>query len=209
MASAILVDGRPIVIDAPVKTSAHYKFTALAKRSETHFALWHWTAGVGGGPQVFRTLQERGLSCHFLIEPMGEIWQYADAALRCAHGGPRANSCSIGIEMTNPATRLDVVDGFNRQRLEDRIHGKRVVYQAFTAPQMASARALARTLSLAFGLPLDVPRESDGSAVGRVLSNAELSTFRGHAAHHNITDAKLDTGPRFLDSLVPAKASRS
>jgi N-acetyl-anhydromuramyl-L-alanine amidase AmpD len=208
MASAILVDGREVACGARVTASVHYRFSALGKRTDTRAVCWHWTGGQGLAPQVFRTLRERGLSVHFCIDPDGAIMQYADASLRCSHAG-LANSFTIGVEMTNPGTRLDVIDGFQRERLVDAVHGRAVRYQAFTAPQLTSARALARSISLAYGLPLDIPREKDGGVIRRVLTPAEREAFRGHAGHFHFSPEKTDPGPRFLDSLVPAKAARS
>jgi N-acetyl-anhydromuramyl-L-alanine amidase AmpD len=204
MSCAILVDGREVGCEAVVRANAHLKFSALGKRAETRMALWHWTGGVGRAPQVFRTLQERRLSVHFLIEPEGVIWQYADAMLRCSHAGV-ANGFSVGIEITNPATRLDVEDGLKRQVLADEVHGKRIRYQGFTDAQVKSARALARSLSLAFGLPLDVPRNADGSIIRRLLTKPESDDFRGHAGHYHFSLAKTDPGPCFLESIVPLR----
>lgn len=208
MGSAILVDGREVACDARVTASAHYRFSALGKRTDTRAICWHWTGGQGLAPQVFRTLRERGLSVHFCIDPDGAVMQYADASLRCSHAG-LANGFTIGVEMTSPGTRTGVVDGFNRQHIDDTIHGRRVRYQAFTAPQITAARALARSLSLAYGLPLDVPRNADDSVISRVLTKDERESFRGHAGHFHFSPEKNDPGPRFLDSLVPARSARS
>ena len=42
--------------------------------------LWHWTAGSGDAPAVIRTLKERGLSIHYVIDYHGVVTKCADPA---------------------------------------------------------------------------------------------------------------------------------
>jgi len=57
--------------------------------------------GVGLSSRCFRTLQqERGLSCHFLLDIDGIIYQTLDLEERAWHAGT-SNSRSVGIEIAN------------------------------------------------------------------------------------------------------------
>lgn len=189
--SAILVAGREVACDAVVRAHNSMRFSALARRTETRAVLLHWTGGRGLAPQVFRTLQERGLSVHFCVEPDGTVWQYADAALRCAHAGV-ANSWSAGLEIVNPATPAAAP---GRALESDVIHGHRIHYAGFTELQTAAALAVTRSLCGAFGLPYVARAGHD------LMSNEEMLSFRGVLGHYEVSSAKRDPGRRILERV--------
>lgn len=57
---------------------------------------------AGLSSRCFRTLQEeRGLSCHFLLDVDGTVYQTLDLQERAWHAGT-SNSRSVGIEIANP-----------------------------------------------------------------------------------------------------------
>lgn len=197
---AILVDGREVTVSAVVRADRKLKFSALAKRTETRCVVLHHTGGSGLASQVHRTLTERALSVHFLIEPDGTIWQYADAAQRCAHAAG-ANPWSVGVEIVNPAREIQVGNDAPRQVVVESIHGHDVRHTTFTADQVRSALALTEALCKAYGLPHDVPMDS-GDVAARVLSKAELETFRGVLGHLHLTERKTDPGLAVLRAIV-------
>jgi hypothetical protein len=198
---SILVDGREVQCDAVVRADKRYKFTALPKRTETRAILYHWTGGRGLGPQVHRTLQERGLSVHFNIDPNGDVWQYADCALRCSHAGV-ANGWSVGVEMTNAAGPALIQGDAPRAVVVENIHGKDVRHTTFTAAQVHSAIELGQSVCTAYGLPLVVPLDETGDVFSTVLPTAVRDHWRGILGHLHVSDAKRDCGLSLLRAFA-------
>lgn len=60
-------------------------------------AMWHFTAGCGGGAEVFGVLKARGISAHFLVDRQGRIFQYVSLLDRAAHAFD-ANHRYYGVE---------------------------------------------------------------------------------------------------------------
>jgi N-acetyl-anhydromuramyl-L-alanine amidase AmpD len=196
----VLVDGREVRCQAVVKHDQRFTFSGLARRTETRAVCLHWTGGRRGGPAVFRTLQTRGLSVQFNVDPDGTIWQFCDAALRCSHASG-ANSWSIGIEMTNPAQAKQAFGDAPRAVVVESIHGQDVQHTTFTVEQVTSAIALVETLCKAYGLPLAVPM--DGRAVlSTAMTKAQQDTFRGVCGHLNLTTRKIDPGLAILRAVA-------
>lgn len=184
----IVVEGRPVALACEVRREL--QFEALGRRTETRAVVLHWTGGEGGGAQVFRVLKERGLSVNFTIDRAGVVWQYADAAARCAHVGP-GNAWTCGIEMTNAANGLvrDV------PAYTERVHGKAFSCSGFTPAQLASAKELVGTLCRAFGLPYVSP------SVSTFLESKVLKEYRGVLGHFHFTRRKVDPGTRVFREL--------
>lgn len=196
---AFLLDGREAEVTVPVHASRDMKFTALAKRTETRTVICHHTGGVRGVAGVYETLQERGLSVHFVIESDGKIWQLADAAYRCSHAGT-ANSFSVGIEIVNPARAKKLPKDVDREIVLEEIHGIEAKATTFTVPQVQSALALTHALCRAFGLPHRVP-ERDGKLVAEILTAEEGRTFRGVSGHFHWKGTKRDPGTLLLNAI--------
>ena len=69
--------------------------SALVDRVVLHYDV------SGSSARCFRTLQnDRGLSCHFLLDVDGTVYQTLDLRERAWHAGT-SNSRSVGIEMAN------------------------------------------------------------------------------------------------------------
>ncbi len=186
----IVIDGRPVAIAAQV--NSQFRFESLGRRTETKAVVLHWTGGEGGGAQVFRVLKERGLSVHFLIDRQGVVWQYADAALRCAHVGP-GNARTIGIEMTNAANGKSTV----YPPYVETIHGKRFRCTPFSPEQTATAKVLVKALCDAYGLPFATP------SISTVLEPKVLREYRGVLGHFHFTRRKVDPGNKLLHEMIP------
>ena len=156
--------------------------------------LWHWTAGSGDAPAVIRTLKERGLSIHYVIDYHGVITQCADPATTvCYHGGSRANERFVGIEISNKALGAPK-PGRPQATASGRAHGRTFTVLDFTDAQYASIVALADELSERF----DIPRVC---ATGHtVMKPAALASFRGHLEHVHVSAKKID-----CSGLVMAK----
>lgn len=196
----VLVDGREVRCQAVVKREPRFTFAGLAKRESTRAVVLHWTGGRRGGPAVFRTLQTRGLSVQFNIDPDGTIWQFCDASMRCSHA-TGANSWSIGVEMTNPAQPKQATGDVPRAVVVESIHGRDVKHTTFTAEQVAAALALVETLCKAYGLPLAVPMDGRG-VLSTVVPKAQLAAFRGVIGHLHTTLRKIDPGIAILRAVA-------
>jgi N-acetyl-anhydromuramyl-L-alanine amidase AmpD len=218
----IMVSGREVACDAPVILweESGLLFEALGRRTETRCVVLHHTGGAGMAPQVFRTLKTRAdkrgrlmnLSVHFCVEPNGNVYQYADADRRCAHAGSvddtnndglqlSGNSCSVGIEVVNPASSMASTRGIRRALVREEIHGVEQVATAFTSEQVASTIALTRSLCSAYGLPLDVPMDGE-DVLATVMPEHDFKAFRGVCGHLNLTTRKRDPGLAILRSIA-------
>lgn len=203
----LLVDGREIRCNAIVRSDARFRFAALGKRTTTRAVVVHHTAGKGSHHQVYSTLVKRGLSVHFCVNGDGEIWQYADASLRCSHAGA-ANSWSVGIEVVNPAREIPVRGDYPRQVVVEEIHGVDVRHTTFTAEQVKSVLALTEALCRAYGLPHEVPM-ANGDVVATALPRDRLEAWRGVLGHLHVTTRKLDPGLAVLRAIAAQQARRA
>ena len=141
---------------------------------------------------------ERGLSCHFLLDNDGTIYQTMDLSLMAYHAAG-FNARSIGIEICNRGdAKRD--PGYYRKRSVKRetttvrIHGH--IYQCFqfTPVQVDAMRALADGLARALpNLPLEYPQDTPGHQAWGEIPNAVQ--FSGYLGHYHTTRRKWDPGP--------------
>jgi N-acetyl-anhydromuramyl-L-alanine amidase AmpD len=218
---SIVVGGREVHCEAPViGWKEHGLHFAGVDRHETRAIVVHHTGGAGLAPQVFRTLRTRlslrtgkpmNLSAHFCVEPTGVVYQYCDANLRCQHAGSiddtdgdglqeSANACTVGIEVVNPASGMQITRGVRRALVREEIHGVEQVSSAFTVEQTASTLALIHALCGAYGLPVDVPMDGDG-VLATVMPEADFRRFRGVCGHLHLTRRKRDPGLAILRAV--------
>lgn len=182
------------------------------RREALRAVVVHWTGGVGGPEQVYRTLRERvgprspaGLSCHWIIGSDGEILQTASASLVALHAGV-ANSWSLGIEVVSPgipgevATR-EALRGVRRDTYDDVIRGRRVTMLDYTVAQTDALTLLLERICDEHRIARAVPLAPDGSLLRRTMDDAELATFRGVMGHYHCSERKLDCGTRPLERL--------
>lgn len=202
-----LVDGREAEITVPVRASKELKFSALGKRTETRAVVCHHTGGRRGVEGIFQTLQERGLSVHFVIESDGTIWQLADAALRCAHAGT-ANGYSVGIEIVNHAGPKNLPRDALREVVREEIHGVERDATTFTVAQVQSALALTHALCRAYGLPHRVPEE-EGKLITTVLPKEVRDEYRGVLGHFHVKETKRDPGLVVLRAIQALPVRKS
>lgn len=200
---AIYVRGELHDVDAPVTTYRERQdlsFPKLRQRAETRAVVWHHTGGENGAVGVHATLLARELSVHFLIDSLGSIHQYCDTEARCSHAGA-ANGYSIGVEIANRANRVTFARGIRRTLVREEIHGVDATCTTFVPAQLASALALADTLSAAYGLPMAVPMFGAHVHAG-VVNASELASFRGHLGHFHVSDRKRDPGLVLMEAIA-------
>jgi len=173
---------------------------------------------AGTSKRCFKVLEKRKLSCHFLIDLDGTVYQTLDLKERAWHAG-EANDRSIGIEMANIGAYRDptklthwygrdagglvyakVPDGYFAASnfvprparpglITGKIHGTTLHQRDFTAEQYeALARLLATLVDVLPAIPLESPPSRTVLAV---------PDSPGVVAHYHLSRSKIDPGPAF------------
>lgn len=160
---------------------------------------------------------ERGLSCHFIIDNDGTIYQTLDL-LDCAFHASGMNETSIGVELCNRGDASKDPAYYERYHLprRDRVvctinHEKYVSFdfmpQQYDA-MIALGKALARYLP---GIKLTYPQWPNGEQRWETLdpedtANVNLrESYSGYLGHYHINNQKWDPGPfdfrRFITAI--------
>jgi N-acetyl-anhydromuramyl-L-alanine amidase AmpD len=162
----------------------------------------HYDA-AGSASKCFTILHDRrGLSCHFLLDLDGTVYQTLDVKERAWHAGP-ANDRSVGIEIANlgayPDREALGPSGPGEPEPErGRIRGRELWQRPFTDAQYEALSRLVFALCRVLAIPAVAPRD----AAGRVIENdlppvEEMIRFPGLVAHFHVSAAKVDPGPAF------------
>jgi N-acetylmuramoyl-L-alanine amidase len=162
------------------------------------FVLHH--DGCATADMCWNVLQnERGLSCHFLIDNDGTIYQTIDLALAAWHAG-EYNSASIGVEFCNRGdaklypTFYENRSGPARDVKACKINRHTYLAFDFTIAQYQSFERLAKALTkLLPNIPVEYPQSSPGEQSWDTLSNA--FSYAGYLGHYHCTSQKWDPGP--------------
>lgn len=182
------------------------------------FVLHH--DGVNSSQVCMNVLHnERGLSCHFLIDNDGTIYQTLDLALMGYHAAA-FNSDSIGVEFCNRGI-LDHPDYYATAAVkhpisdEYSINGHKMKSFDFTPQQYEAFYMLAGALvkhlpNLALEYPRDpqLPAKPAWGTVGPVTAEGDslpMPSFAGFCGHYHLTTRKWDPGPfdfkKWIDKL--------
>ena len=182
------------------------------------FVLHH--DGVNSSQVCMNVLHnERGLSCHFLIDNDGTIYQTLDLALMGYHAAA-FNSDSIGVEFCNRGI-LDNPDYYANAAVKHPIsddyfiNGHKMKSFDFTPQQYEAFYMLAGALvkhlpNLALEYPRDpqLPAKPAWGAVGPVTAEGDslpMPSFAGFCGHYHLTTRKWDPGPfdfkKWIDKL--------
>jgi N-acetylmuramoyl-L-alanine amidase len=141
---------------------------------------------------------ERGLSCHFLIDNDGTIYQTMDLALMAYHAAG-FNANSVGVELCNRGNAKTDPHYYSRRRIQRGITTCRIhnhIYLAFeyTDAQHIAMRELAKGLARALpNLPIEYPQDAPGQQAWGEIPNAR--NFAGYMGHYHTTRRKWDPGP--------------
>ena len=141
---------------------------------------------------------ERGLSCHFLIDNDGTIYQTLDLAYMGFHAAG-LNTNSIGVELCNRGDAKRFPGYYNnrgpkRDVRPCKIHGHTYLAYDYTGPQYDSFRELTRGLQKIFpNLPTEFPQSAPGQQAWGVIER--VTSFSGYLGHYHITRQKWDPGP--------------
>ncbi len=182
------------------------------------FVLHH--DGVNSSQVCMNVLHnERGLSCHFLIDNDGTIYQTLDLALMGYHAAA-FNSDSIGVEFCNRGI-LDNPDYYATAAVKHPIsddyfiNGHKMKSFDFTPQQyeafyMLSGALVKHLPNLALEYPRDpqLPAKPAWGTVGPVTAEGDslpMPSFAGFCGHYHLTTRKWDPGPfdfkKWIDKL--------
>jgi N-acetylmuramoyl-L-alanine amidase len=153
---------------------------------------------------------ERGLSCHFLVDNDGTIYQTLDLAL-CGFHGSEYNPISIGVELCNRGDAKKEPHYYdNVKRYPDRrevkaikVQGSNVLSYDFTKKQYEAMADLAKALrKILPNLPVEYPQEAPGVQAWKLLRRNAYGDERyacwdysGYIGHYHMTTRKWDPGP--------------
>ncbi len=158
--------------------------------------------GCASADMCFNVLQnERGLSCHFLIDNDGTIYQTLDLALMGYHAA-EWNLASIGVELCNrgdakkePTYYANGRKGPQRDVKPCKINGHTFLAYDYTPAQYDAMRRLSRALlRLLPNLPAEYPQSSPGVQSWDTLPTSASFGFSGYIAHYHLTAQKWDPG---------------
>ncbi len=159
--------------------------------------------GCNSSDMCFAVLQnERGLSCHFLLDNDGTIFQTIDLALMAYHAG-EWNTYAIGIEIANrgdakrdPNFYQSGKYGPKRNVKACKINGHTILAYDYTPAQKDSMIKLGRALlKLLPNLPAEFPQSTPGNALWDTMPASASARFSGYLAHYHLINQKWDPGP--------------
>lgn len=170
---------------------------AAAQAVLKQFILHH--DGCPTAQSCFNVLHnERGLSCHLLLDNDGTIYQTMDLSLMAYHAA-QFNTSAIGIELCNRGDAKTDPNyyrskGQKRDVVTCRIHGHTYLCFDYTEPQMTAMKALAKGLARALpNLPLEYPQDTPGHQAWAEIKSPR--SFAGYMGHYHTTRRKWDPGP--------------
>jgi N-acetyl-anhydromuramyl-L-alanine amidase AmpD/murein DD-endopeptidase MepM/ murein hydrolase activator NlpD len=180
--------------------------------------------GCAGSEMCFDVLHnERGLSCHFIIDNDGTIYQTLDLA-DCAYHACGLNETSIGVEFCNRGDAKRFPDFYEKrgeaaERPVVMCEVNREKYAAFefTPRQYEGMQHLVKVLAVALpNIKQEYPTDASGNFLWNVIyedkedpGNLILrEKFAGYLGHFHVTNQKWDPGPFDFNKLF-GKAARS
>ena len=206
-------------------------------RGAVHQVVLHYDV-AGTSARCFRVLHRRGLSCHFLLDLDGTVYQTLDLKERAWHAA-EANDGSVGVEIANigayrdaaelapwyardaEGARVTLPDGVERGALPAGFVARParpdVVRGAIHGTPLhqydfteEQYEALGRLLAaLCRALPGIAPEAPRGPG-GEVATTVVPGAVRvpGILGHYHVTAAKVDPGPAFQWARVLGDVSR-
>ena len=177
------------------------------KERNPHVIVTHWDVCTSAD-SCKRVLEKRGISTHFVIDNDGTIVQLVDPNNVAWHA-KGANKHSIGIDISS-AYYTKYFNTYQkrghgpRPLLSDSIvHGRRLpTHLGYYPAQIQAYTALVGFLCNHYDIPLDYPKNEDGSLCTTVYQPAVKNKFRGVINHYNLTRNKIDTAGLKLDEII-------
>lgn len=217
------VDGLP---EDVAETLPEGRWTRAALRHQVTQVIFHYDA-CATSSRCFEVLHDvRGLSCHFLLDVDGTLYQTLDLTARARHAGA-ANDVSIGVEIAHIGAYPPgegPLDDFYREtseglalrlpsslrpppgrhlsarpsRIAGTVNGRMVEMPDYTDAQYRALAALVDALSAEFpALRRVTPRDAAGEPLQNILPESQRRSFQGFLGHHHVSEQKTDPGPAF------------
>ena len=172
------------------------------KKQVTQFFIHH--DGLYRSATTFHVLHvERGLSCHFLLDDDGTIYQTLDLVEKAWHGG-YCNPMSVGVEIASRAVAGRLPSAYDMRHQKkyhvgprkiryDKIHGEKILGYEYNDKQYSALIKLGMALSEIFpliGPNADFPRDGHGEILKSNLSNP--TKHEGFICHYQASGHKID-----------------
>ena len=207
-------------IELKTKTVLWFHKKGLAAEQGTYRELYserdvklfvnHWDVVAGqGSKSTIKILNKRKLSCQFLIDKDGVIYQTVNAQHICFHaGGRKWNNESVGVEINNPYY-LKYQDKKNPRPIVENatVHGKKMSkHLDFYPVQVDALVDLWRALHKGYGIPFKTPsrkiKYGKHVDLGTVYEPSQLGEYSGGIHHYNLTASKIDCGGFELNDVI-------
>ena len=191
-----------------IEPGKYYDNTGKKERVPLMFVN-HWDVCLSA-EACTKVLNARNVSVHFCLDNDGTIYQVLDTQ----HGGwhcsnSKGNKKSIGIEISNgyylKYQEHYVKQGFGERPIEYDawVHGRWLnPFLGFYPIQLQALKALWIAVSEAHNIPLDYPRNPDGSFCKTTHAKCKAGTFKGFCNHFNFTSGKIDCAGLDLPGLL-------
>lgn len=171
---------------------------AKLKKVVWQFGLHH--SGLYRSKDTFATLQQRGLSVHFILDDDGTLYQTLDVRERAYHIGGN-NAMSVGIEIDSRAAAGQYPDAYDEAHQKkhkvgprkvrlDTIHGMKLKGFDYSDAQYDTLIKLAKTLVEIFPLIKPDFARKDGTIIKTAL--ADPKKHQGFICHFQVTKQKID-----------------
>ena len=179
---------------------------SVAQAAITQFVLHH--DGCMDAAMCFTVLHnERGLSCHYILDNDGTIYQTLDL-LAAGYHAQFLNDLSIGMEICNRGDAHKEPDYYSRHHMQRdivtcTINGCKIVAFDFTPEQKAAAIALGRALAKHLpGIKLDYPKDPvTGKPLWGTMPDGGKS-WSGYIGHYHSIIQKWDPGPFDFEEFI-------
>ncbi len=141
---------------------------------------------------------ERGLSCHFIVDNDGTIYQTLDLAYNGFHAS-EFNRTSIGVEFCNRGDAKKEPNYYSRKGIDRptkacKINGHTYLSYDYTSDQYFAFDKLVRALTrLLPNLPVEYPQSAPGEQSWETMPY--MAGYSGYLGHYHATARKWDPGP--------------
>jgi peptidoglycan hydrolase-like protein with peptidoglycan-binding domain len=189
----------------PPKNYRRYKKNARNPR----MIITHYDVCLSAN-SCYNVLNRRGISSHFVIDNDGTIYQMVDTQHEGWHAGKRAvNRAAIGIDLSNGVyTKYQAwyrKKGFGSRPIitDAKVHGRKMMdCLGFYDVQINAYKSLVRALCKHYNIPLDMPRNIDGTVLYGVSKDVLKGKYKGIANHFHVTRGKIDTANLDWDKVL-------
>lgn len=155
--------------------------------------------GSPSSDACYRTLVQRALSSHFMIDRDGTVYQATDVADMAWHA-QGMNGVAVGFDLNSTATNLlrfpdapPPLGGIPSPTAE--INGLQISSWTYSEEQYRSLIAVLRVLVEALGLEPAFPMDQNGGILRTVLADPPPEQFAGLQCHWHSEEQKWDPGP--------------